>query len=53
MNILPDGKMIAIQDIDAAFKRMERADMRDRFVLDMATLKAASERGMLAQSGRG
>lgn len=41
MNILPDCEMIAIQDINAAFERMERADVRYRFVIDMATLEAA------------
>jgi uncharacterized zinc-type alcohol dehydrogenase-like protein len=40
MNILPDCETIAIQDINAAFERMERADVRYRFVIDMATLSA-------------
>ncbi len=40
-NILPDCEMIAIQDINAAFERMERADVRYRFVIDMASLEAA------------
>ncbi len=39
MNILPDCEMIAIQDINTAFERMERADVRYRFVIDMATLE--------------
>lgn len=39
-NILPDCEMIAIQDINAAFERMERADVRYRFVIDMASLPA-------------
>lgn len=39
--ILPDCEMIAIQDINAAFDRVERADVRYRFVIDMATLEAA------------
>jgi len=38
---LPDCETIAIQDINAAFERMERADVRYRFVIDMATLEAA------------
>ncbi|MFI0843842.1 NAD(P)-dependent alcohol dehydrogenase [Mesorhizobium sp. IMUNJ 23232] len=40
-NILPDCEMIAMQDINAAFERMERADVRYRFVIDMASLEAA------------
>ncbi|MBK4217906.1 NAD(P)-dependent alcohol dehydrogenase [Paracoccus caeni] len=41
MNILPDCEMIAIQDINTAFERIERADVRYRFVIDMASLEAA------------
>lgn len=37
-NILPDCETIAIQQIDDAFARMEKADVRYRFVIDMATL---------------
>jgi len=37
-NILPDCEMIRIDEINAAFKRMERADVRYRFVIDMASL---------------
>jgi alcohol dehydrogenase (NADP+) len=37
-DILPDCEMIAIQDINTAFERMERADVRYRFVIDMASL---------------
>lgn len=40
-DILPDCEMIAIQDINTAFERMERADVRYRFVIDMASLEAA------------
>jgi uncharacterized zinc-type alcohol dehydrogenase-like protein len=40
-NVLPDCEMIAIQDINAAFERLERADVRYRFVIDMASLEAA------------
>ncbi|WP_442580415.1 NAD(P)-dependent alcohol dehydrogenase [Mesorhizobium sp. ASY16-5R] len=39
-NVLPDCEMIAIQDINAAFERLERADVRYRFVIDMASLAA-------------
>jgi uncharacterized zinc-type alcohol dehydrogenase-like protein len=38
MNILPECEMINIQDIHAAFERMERADVRYRFVIDMASM---------------
>ena len=40
-NILPECEMIAMQDINEAFERMERADVRYRFVIDMASLEAA------------
>ncbi len=39
-NILPDVEMINIQDINHAFERMEKADVRYRFVIDMASLTA-------------
>jgi uncharacterized zinc-type alcohol dehydrogenase-like protein len=39
-DILPDCEMIAIQDIDTAYARMERADVKYRFVIDMASLKS-------------
>jgi uncharacterized zinc-type alcohol dehydrogenase-like protein len=39
--ILPDCETIAIQDINAAFERMERGDVRYRFVIDMASLDAS------------
>ncbi|WP_227369507.1 NAD(P)-dependent alcohol dehydrogenase [Halomonas sp. M20] len=35
-----DIEMVDIQDIDTAFKRMEKGDVRYRFVIDMASLKA-------------
>ncbi len=38
-NILPDCEMIRMDQINEAFKRMERADVRYRFVIDMASLK--------------
>lgn len=36
----PDIEVIAIQDINDAFKRVEKGDSRFRYVIDMATLKA-------------
>ncbi|NBB09297.1 NAD(P)-dependent alcohol dehydrogenase [Pseudomonas sp. SLFW] len=39
--IVPDCETIAIQDINHAFERMERGDVRYRFVIDMASLTAA------------
>lgn len=39
-NILPECEMIRIDEINDAFKRMERADVRYRFVIDMASLNA-------------
>ncbi|MGV8936285.1 MAG: NAD(P)-dependent alcohol dehydrogenase [Allorhizobium sp.] len=38
-NILPETETIAMQDINTAFERMERGDVKYRFVIDMATLK--------------
>ncbi len=40
--VLPDVEMIAMADINDAFDRMERADVRYRFVIDMATLAPAA-----------
>jgi uncharacterized zinc-type alcohol dehydrogenase-like protein len=37
-NILPDTETIAIQDINHAWQRMEKADVKYRFVIDMASL---------------
>ena len=37
-NILPDCEMIRMDEINEAFERMERADVRYRFVIDMASL---------------
>lgn len=39
--ITSDIEMIAMQDIDAAYDRMLKSDVKYRFVIDMATLKAA------------
>jgi alcohol dehydrogenase (NADP+) len=36
--IMPDCEMIRMDDINTAFERMDRADVRYRFVIDMATL---------------
>ncbi|MFN3587086.1 MAG: NAD(P)-dependent alcohol dehydrogenase [Moraxellaceae bacterium] len=37
-NIVCDIERIAIQDINQAYERLERSDVRYRFVIDMATL---------------
>jgi uncharacterized zinc-type alcohol dehydrogenase-like protein len=37
-NIVSDIELIDIKDIDHAFERMEKGDVRYRFVIDMATL---------------
>lgn len=34
-NILPDCEMIAVSDINKAFERMDRSDVKYRFVIDM------------------
>jgi uncharacterized zinc-type alcohol dehydrogenase-like protein len=39
-NILPECETIRMNQINDAFKRMERADVRYRFVIDMASLNA-------------
>jgi alcohol dehydrogenase (NADP+) len=40
-NILPDCEMIRMDEIHEAFERMERSDVRYRFVVDMASLPDA------------
>jgi uncharacterized zinc-type alcohol dehydrogenase-like protein len=40
-NILPDIEVIAMQDIAAAYDRMEASDIKYRFVIDMESLRAA------------
>lgn len=35
----PDVQVIAIQDINDAYKKVEKGDVRFRYVIDMATLK--------------
>ncbi|HWU02527.1 MAG TPA: NAD(P)-dependent alcohol dehydrogenase [Novosphingobium sp.] len=37
-NILPECEMIAMDQINEAFERMEKSDVRYRFVIDMSTL---------------
>ncbi|MCK0196517.1 NAD(P)-dependent alcohol dehydrogenase [Ancylobacter sp. 6x-1] len=39
--VLPEVEMIRMDEINHAFERMERADVRYRFVIDMATLAGA------------
>ncbi len=39
-NVLPECEMINIDEINTAYERMERADVRYRFVIDMASLSA-------------
>lgn len=38
----PDVEVIAMQEINAAFKKVEKGDVRFRYVIDMATMDAAS-----------
>jgi uncharacterized zinc-type alcohol dehydrogenase-like protein len=40
-NILPDCEMIRMDEINEAFERMDRSDVRYRFVIDMASLPAS------------
>ena len=39
-----DVEMIQIQDINEAFERVLKSDVRYRFVIDMASLKQSRER---------
>jgi len=39
-NVLPDVEMIRMDEINHAFERMEKSDVRYRFVIDMASLTA-------------
>jgi alcohol dehydrogenase (NADP+) len=39
-NILPETETIRMDEINEAFERMERSDVRYRFVIDMASLSA-------------
>ena len=38
-NVLPDCEVIAMQDINEAYARMLKSDVKYRFVIDMASLK--------------
>jgi alcohol dehydrogenase (NADP+) len=38
--ILPDIEVIAMQDVATAYERMERSDIKYRFVIDMESLRA-------------
>lgn len=40
-NILPDIEVIAMQDVEAAYTRMEASDIKYRFVIDMESLRSA------------
>ena len=40
-DIVSDVEMIDIQDINAAYDRLQKNDVHYRFVIDMASLKAA------------
>ncbi|QPQ56118.1 NAD(P)-dependent alcohol dehydrogenase [Allosphingosinicella flava] len=42
-NILPDCEVIAMQDINEAYARMLKSDVKYRFVIDMASLKQEKE----------
>ncbi len=39
-DVLPDCETIAIQDINAAYERVLKSEVKYRFVIDMASLKA-------------
>jgi uncharacterized zinc-type alcohol dehydrogenase-like protein len=41
--VLPDCEVIAIQDINAAYERMLKSDVKYRFVIDMASLSQERE----------
>ncbi len=38
LRVLPDVEMIRMDEINAAFARMEKSDVRYRFAIDMASL---------------
>ena len=40
-NVLPDCEMISIDQVNEAYKRLEKSDVKYRFVIDMASLKMA------------
>jgi len=37
--VMPDIEMITMQEVNTAYERLDRADVRYRFVIDMASLK--------------
>ena len=39
-NIVQDVEMINMQDINTAYEHMQKSDVKYRFVIDMASLKA-------------
>lgn len=39
-NITTDSEIINIQEVNTAFERLEKGDVKYRFVIDMASLKA-------------
>ncbi|XUY29919.1 NAD(P)-dependent alcohol dehydrogenase (plasmid) [Agrobacterium sp. rho-8.1] len=41
-NVLPDVEFIRMDEINEAFERLERADVRYRFVIDMSTLQPSA-----------
>ena len=40
-NIVSDIEMIRMEQVNEAYERMLKSDVKYRFVIDMATLKAA------------
>lgn len=44
-NVVPDIEVIPIQDINEAYERMLKGDVKYRFVIDMASLEGASPEG--------
>ena len=44
-NVLPEIEMTSIQDINQAWNRVLKSDVKYRFVIDMATLKAEKKAG--------
>lgn len=40
--VLPDCEMIAISDVNIAFERMQKNDVKYRFVIDMASIRDAA-----------
>ena len=41
-NVMPEIEMTSIQDINKAWERVIKSDVKYRFVIDMATLKNAA-----------